>query len=62
MTKADCIRAAVKRRGLTLERWGRAWWIRGPGIDVLAAEIAFFEPSDLNPHAHQPRQTERTGP
>ena len=62
MTKADRIREAVKHRGLTLERCGRAWRISGPGIDVLATEISYFELSDLNPHAHQPRQTERTRP
>ncbi|TVT61095.1 MAG: hypothetical protein FHK80_00795 [Azoarcus sp. PHD] len=62
MTKEERIRAECARRGLSLERTGQAWRVSGPGIDILATEISYFDQSDLNPNAHQPRQTERTRP
>lgn len=49
ITREHRILAEVARRGLKIERFGKAWRIHGHGVDVLAATVQDFFESDLEP-------------
>lgn len=49
VTRERRILAEVTRRGLKLERFGKAWRIYGRGVDVLAVTIQDFFETDLLP-------------
>lgn len=49
MTKEELIRAESARRGLTIERTGKAWRIFGFNVDIVVASLASVDLIDLDP-------------
>ena len=49
----DVILAECARRGIRLEQKGQAYLLTGPGVYVLAADLALLSETDL--HAFVPR-------
>lgn len=52
MTETEA-REAIRQRGLSLERYGRGWRVRGPGIDILFGAFESLHPLDLTPADHR---------
>lgn len=42
------IRTECDRRGLTVAPHGNAWWIVGPGVDILTVDLAHVIPTELD--------------
>lgn len=49
MTKEERIRTECARRGLTIERTGKAWRIFGFYIDIVVASLNSVDLIDLDP-------------
>jgi hypothetical protein len=54
MTKEQRIRAECERRGLNIERTGKAWHIFGRGVDIRVARLEDAELRELNVSAPIP--------
>ena len=52
MPRDEFMRAEIERRGLRLERTGKAWKITGKGVDVSVARLEDLNVSTLRPHHH----------
>ena len=50
--REDAVRAAAARRGLVIERFGVGWRIYGPGVDLLALNLADLDVKALDSQAH----------
>jgi hypothetical protein len=60
MNRHEKMLAEIEARGLTITRRGLAYWIRGPEVDVIVADLGTLTPSDLYPpppskRDHDPR-------
>ena len=42
-------RAMIEKAGLELIPYGKAWWIKGYGVDLIVADLAYAAPKDLEP-------------
>ncbi|WP_341742959.1 hypothetical protein [Azonexus hydrophilus] len=42
-------RALCTARGLTIAPYGLGWWISGPGVNLVIADLAFIREQDLKP-------------
>lgn len=51
MTKGERIRAECARRGLTIERTGKAWRIVGFQVDIVVANLNSVDLIDLDPRS-----------
>lgn len=51
--RAAFMRSEIERRGLRLERTGKAWKITGLGVDVSVARLEDLNVSTLRPHHHE---------
>lgn len=51
---AEKIQAQIIKHGLRVERYGQAWPVFGPGVDLIAADLGALTVADLKPEAQQP--------
>ena len=49
---ADLLRLIARRAGMRLERHGAGLLLRGPGVHVVAADLASFSSADLAAPSH----------
>ena len=47
--------AECQRRGITIQQQGKAWVLRGPGVDLLVADLASVTLDNLEPHLPRER-------
>lgn len=45
----DRARRLCAERRLAVLPYGQAWWILGPGVSLVVADLAGVQPSDLRP-------------
>lgn len=48
-TKEAQARAMVAKAGLELIPFGKAWWIKGNGVDMIVADLGLIAAKDLMP-------------
>ena len=49
----EAIRAECQRRGIKVETRGNAFSLTGPGVSLLAADLANLDANDLRPYQSQ---------
>lgn len=47
--RAQRVIEICQERNLTIVPYGKAVWISGPGVDVIAVDLSFISPKDLDP-------------
>ena len=52
----EAIRAECQKRGITVARRGNAFSLSGPGVSILAADLANLDENDLRPCQPQARR------
>lgn len=50
--REDAVRDAAARRGLVIEPFGVGWRVHGPGVDLLALNLADLDVKALEPERH----------
>lgn len=48
--KRDAILAECTKRKIKVEQGEHCYLLRGPGVDLMAADLAHLAPADLAPH------------
>ena len=46
--------ALARERGVTIERRGQAWHLRGPGVDIACTDLAMLDADDFEPTGSVP--------
>jgi len=41
------IRRLCAERKISIQPYGNSWWVRGPGVDLIATDLAWVRPDDL---------------
>lgn len=41
------IQRLCAERGISITKYGAAWWLCGDGVDLIAVDLAWLQPADI---------------